>query len=928
MIHKITLSGYSATTDDISGVLILGTYDSYGIERIQLELGPEWNALVIKATFNPPTGSEPVTVVADTSGQLRVPQEATSSAGQGAITFVGTAAGLQRISTDLPYIVKTHSQIEGATPSPTPSEWEQFVAQVQQARDDAEAAAQAAEDSQTAAAGSASDAANSAEAAAQSAQEAQNIADGAVQDIATAKDAAVQAVNDAGNTAVQAVQTAATTGVKAIQQAHQAALDDIATDRQQALTDIETEGEKQTSAITSSGAAALEAIGQVEQTAIGQVHQAGQTQQTAIEQAGQSWQQQIAAAGTAELGRWAPAIWDTAPLAAEHDIYAAEGAPLRVTQQGETQQNTTTGRNLLPWTPFAETTKNGVTYECVEDGIIKVTGTATASADSPTMDITGLQLPPGKYCMIPTGYGDLLPQIVVRKAATGQNYWYSTNVIIEEGDQPQYFYISCTQIGVALNVQVYAYLQAGEGPAASTNFEPYTGGAPSPSPDYPQEIEGTGLNGKIVLDGSADEAWVQDGQAGKYRYCIFDGLPDAVAPDAARPATCYCNRYRIISGDDTYRGILGLALYADNVYLVDPAITSVESLRAALAENPLEIYYVSSDRSKQAYTVGTSTEDDAGDYHGQALAIGSQLYGDGSVADTVANDVPSGCDQRLVLTGQEAWEPNASYYVLFNSAEDNTGVKKTGYCNRAPYSFQYNGKGLFVDAKGVWVGQKLAAQYTDVAAWKAELASAYAAGNPYIIWYRSTAYTEAADLHIDKVTRRWRMVELDGTEIGGRVATSGGGNPYYYQMADAKFSGGLATSTPGWEDATKSTHFLPGNAYAEKGNLAAVMTHSGVSLCRLGFDPDPFASYQEMQSWLAAQKSAGTPVRVLYQLATPEEYASDPHTLPALGSLPETVEATGQSTVSYSADTKHYIDSKLQAIAAQQLNLMIGGIGT
>ena len=218
MIHKITLSGYSATTDDISGVLILGTYDSYGIERIQLELGPEWNALVIKATFNPPTGSEPVTVVADTSGQLRVPQEATSSAGQGAITFVGTAAGLQRISTDLPYIVKTHSQIEGATPSPTPSEWEQFVAQVQQARDDAEAAAQAAEDSQTAAAGSASDAANSAEAAAQSAQEAQNIADGAVQDITDAKNAAVQAVQAAQTTAVGAVNDAGNAKIEQIEQ--------------------------------------------------------------------------------------------------------------------------------------------------------------------------------------------------------------------------------------------------------------------------------------------------------------------------------------------------------------------------------------------------------------------------------------------------------------------------------------------------------------------------------------------------------------------------------------------------------------------------------------------------------------------------------------------------------------------------------------
>ena len=265
MIHKITLSGYSATTDDISGVLILGTCDSYGIERIQLELGPEWNALVIKATFNPPTGSEPVTVVADTSGQLRVPQEATSSAGQGAITFVGTAAGLQRISTDLPYIVKTHSQIEGATPSPTPSEWEQFVAQVQQARDDAEAAGKTAEGRQTAAAGSADAAAESAKQAAQ-----------ATADIGESKDDALEAIQQAQDTGVQAVQTATTAGVQVIQQSHQAALDDIATDRQQALTDIETEGEKQTSAITSSGAAALEAIGQVEQTVIGQVQQAGQ----------------------------------------------------------------------------------------------------------------------------------------------------------------------------------------------------------------------------------------------------------------------------------------------------------------------------------------------------------------------------------------------------------------------------------------------------------------------------------------------------------------------------------------------------------------------------------------------------------------------------------------------------------------------------
>src|SRR5699024_9773120 len=70
---------------------------------------------------------------------------------------------------------------------------------------------------------------------------------------------------------------------------------------------------------------------------------------------------------------------------------------------GKSMQQTTTGRNLLPWTPFETVTSNGVTYECISDGVIRVTGTATADSDAPTMDMTGLLLAPGTYCMIPSG---------------------------------------------------------------------------------------------------------------------------------------------------------------------------------------------------------------------------------------------------------------------------------------------------------------------------------------------------------------------------------------------------------------------------------------------------------------------------------------------------------------------------------------------
>lgn len=198
-VHTITLSGYTAATGGNCWALQLGTWDSYGIEQIQLALGPEWEGLVITATFTPPKGSAAIKVVVDSSGLFDVPQEATALSGRGTITFAGNASGQQRISVDVPYVVANHAAVDGVTPDPTPSEWAQFVAQVQQARDDAEAAAQAAEGSQTAAAGSAS-------AAAESAQEAQNIVDGAVQDITDAKNAAVQAVNDTGDAKIKEIE--------------------------------------------------------------------------------------------------------------------------------------------------------------------------------------------------------------------------------------------------------------------------------------------------------------------------------------------------------------------------------------------------------------------------------------------------------------------------------------------------------------------------------------------------------------------------------------------------------------------------------------------------------------------------------------------------------------------------------------------------
>ena len=272
IVHEIQLDGYTARFCGVGARLQLGTYGSYGIEQLHIELGESWQGLVVYANFVTADGTTPVLV--PESGLVDVPPEATAKPGTGNIVLDGTTDGVRLYSVNIPYIMLNHSDLSGEAPAPTPDRWEQYVAQV---KDDADRAGQAA----GAASDSAAAAAKSAEAAAESAKQAAQ----ATADIGEAKDDALEAIQKAQDTGVQAIQTA-----------HQAALDDIATDRQQALTDIEGAGDKQQSAITSSGAAALEAIGRVEQAAIGQVQQAGATQVDAVNAAGQAQLDKINAA--------------------------------------------------------------------------------------------------------------------------------------------------------------------------------------------------------------------------------------------------------------------------------------------------------------------------------------------------------------------------------------------------------------------------------------------------------------------------------------------------------------------------------------------------------------------------------------------------------------------------------------------------------
>lgn len=212
IIHEISLAGYKATS--AGGMLDLGTWGSYGIEKLHLTLDAAWQDLTITAFFNV-KGEVVAKKVVGKDGYADVPWEATKeNTFAGRIVFEGSINGQRRISANLNYKVTNHSEITDSDPVPTDDRWNQFVTEnkeyrdgafeaaeranaraedAEAASDDAQAAAKAALTAQGNAESEAKKAADSATAAADSAAAAKKSADDAAAAAKTADDAATAA---------------------------------------------------------------------------------------------------------------------------------------------------------------------------------------------------------------------------------------------------------------------------------------------------------------------------------------------------------------------------------------------------------------------------------------------------------------------------------------------------------------------------------------------------------------------------------------------------------------------------------------------------------------------------------------------------------------------------------------------------------------
>ena len=165
---------------------------------------------------------------------------------------------------------------------------------------------------------------------------------------------------------------------------------------------------------------------------------------------------------------------------------------------GKTTQATTTGVQLIPYPYFnGNKTHNGVTWTINPDGSVKAKGTATAT--SPLYFTNSAhELAPGQYTVSGSTNG-----VTVRIDSTIQETgkWKAGVAISKNGepvtftvteeDTATYFYTIYASVenGNTVDTTIYPMLNAG---SSALPWEIYTGGKPSPSPDYPQELVSLG----------------------------------------------------------------------------------------------------------------------------------------------------------------------------------------------------------------------------------------------------------------------------------------------------------------------------------------------------------------------------------------------------------------------------------------------------
>ena len=186
---------------------------------------------------------------------------------------------------------------------------------------------------------------------------------------------------------------------------------------------------------------------------------------------------------------------------------------------GKSTQESTTGAQLFPINKAASA--NGFTVTHNEDRTINITG--TPSAKYANILSTRVTLQPGTYYLSSNGStsaGQMTPQVIIEKADKATKYIFDGSFTIEQGDNSEVSLVIQYQSAELTAVNLSNYFVMLNAGSTALPYEPYTGGKPSPSPEYPQEIHSAGDEGEISITLSDSGE-----QSQSLTFSTPDGLP-------------------------------------------------------------------------------------------------------------------------------------------------------------------------------------------------------------------------------------------------------------------------------------------------------------------------------------------------------------------------------------------------------------------
>ena len=391
-------------------------------------------------------------------------------------------------------------------------------------------------------------------------------------------------------------------------------------------------------------------------------------------------------------------------------------------------------------------------------------------------------------------------------------------------------------------------------------------GSGDPSPENIRQISGVGMYDRcVVLDGSRDEGWVLN--KGSYYTLSSNVAPGMIGSPSNKASPNIKSNYlkTEAASDILSNSAIGIGVTEGDSNVIYIRLPNSASPSSYLAAHPLTVWYRSVDYYKSTgpfYTVVELSDDP---YRAVGFELNQPLF-DG---DTLEVGVPSGCDKQIKLDGSavQVVASGGNYAV---SADDAAGP-----------AYASGLAGLTVSDGAIIIpDSSFPASVTN-----ASTANSWLQDNPQTVFYRSTSYSQENDIQVALETHQFKNVSFTGTEDW---TLYGGEGFARLVIPDAK-----ADSTAATKDECSHYNFGAVGSIAQP--YAA--TWSATTAKQLVLNCE-FENVQAAKDYIAAQYSAGTPVQVVYELATPVSYARPVPTMIAEPDDDGTFTVTGENSLS------------------------------